>query len=492
MVKQASNLVNKCFQQYYTKSNSIVSYMVKQLNLKKNDTVLEPCAGDGVFVDELIHVNHKLNITLIELDSKANIILNEKYSENNSIRLYENNFFYSEKYLNKKFDKIIANPPYGAWVEYNERDILKRKFPGISTKETYALFLYHAIHLLNPNGTLVFIIPETFLYLHRHTRLREFILKNTTIKEIAIFPSSFFPNVNFGYSKLSIITLEKKSILEKKVSNFSFLDNLNSPEELLRKNKSVYFNQLDVLKNKDFAFYFTDNKDLQNFINKPEKTLGDLAACVTGIYTGNNKKYFYVQSHKLKNSKSNKIINREEINNSHFSLHGINHKKCYLPVARGAGQNQFFKEDNWYIDWSEDAVEHYQNDKKARFQNSKFYFKTGIAIPMVKTKKSTAFLLENKVFEQSIVGVFPYDKKYLFYLLALFNSNVAYKIISIINPTANNSANYLKKFPIILPTEDELNTINKIVKNILNKKDYSEEDKNSINKIISIIYNKIV
>jgi len=492
MVKQISGkVIDKCFQQYYTKSNSIVSYMVKQLNLNDYDTVLEPCAGDGVFIDEILQLKYELDITLIELDDKASLGLKKKYKNNSFITLFENNFFYTEEYINKKFNKIIANPPYGAWVEYEERDRLKRKFPSISTKDTYALFLYHAIHLLNPGGTLVFIIPETFLYLHRHTKLREFILKDTTIKEISIFPSSFFPNVNFGYSKLCIITLEKRKMLEKEVSKFSFLDNLNSAEDLLKSKRDKYFNQRDILSNKDFAFYFTENKILQNFINNPEITLGDLASCVTGIYTGNNKKYFLVKSHELKNSKSNKIVNMEEVDNTYSSLNGISNKKCYLPVARGAGQNRFFKEVHWYIDWSEEAVNHYQNDKKARFQNSKFYFKTGLAIPMVKTKKSTAFLLENKVFEQSIVGVFPHNDKYLFYLLALFNSDIAAKIISIINPTANNSANYLKKFPVILPSEEELKNINSIIKNILEEQVYSEEDLNSINIIISNIYERI-
>ncbi len=38
----------------------------------------------------------------------------------------------------------------------------------------------------------------------------------------------------------------------------------------------------------------------------------------------------------------------------------------------------------------------------------------------------------------------------LSYLLALFNSNVSIKLLKIINHTANNSSNYLKKIPIFI------------------------------------------
>lgn len=40
-------------------------------------------------------------------------------------------------------------------------------------------------------------------------KLRKFVLTNTKIEEILIFPSKFFSGVSFGYSNLSSITLQK-------------------------------------------------------------------------------------------------------------------------------------------------------------------------------------------------------------------------------------------------------------------------------------------
>ena len=128
---------------------------------------------------------------------------------------------------------------------------------------------------------------------------------------------------------------------------------------------------------------------------------------------------------------------------------------------------KYFKPDNWYIDWSIPAVKDYKTNKKARFQNSKYYFKFGIGVPMVTSSHITAALIENKLFDQSIVGIFPYDKKYVYYLLAFFNSPTCNTLIRTINPSANNPANYLKKIPFIEPKEDELKSINELVIEIL-------------------------
>lgn len=480
--------INKRFQPYHTNSNPIVQYMVNQLELKTNDLVLEPCAGEGAFVDKILNTNIDVSMTLIELNKNLNNILKSKYLNNNKIQILRENFFYHENYLNQKFDKIIANPPYGAWIDYDERKILKDKFKAIATKETYTLFLYNAIELLEEDGILVFIIPETFLYLHSHTKLRQYLLKNTLIKELVIFPSSFFPNVNFGYGRLSIITLQKKELIKTPEHKFIFSDNLNMPDDLLDINKEKYLTQNDILQNKDSVFYFTENEVLKDLMSNSEQTLADIADCVTGIYTGNNEKYFRVLTKEVKNSLKYQLVDRHKISFNHKSLAGIDDDKCFIPVARGAGKSQFFKDNEWYIDWSEKAIEHYTKDAKARFQNARFYFKKGIGLPMVKTKKVTAFLVDSIVFEQSIVGIFPKEEMYFNYLLAFFNSSVASKIIHIINPTANNSANYIKKIPIIRPSKKALVYIDNLVNMILTTRIFTSAEQQQIDIFFEAIY----
>lgn len=119
------------------------------------------------------------------------------------------------------------------------------------------------------------------------------------------------------------------------------------------------------------------------------------------------------------------------------------------------------------MNWSKESVKHYKTNKKARFQNPQFYFKFGIGVPMISSSSITASLIENKLFDQSIVGIFPKDESLTYYLLAFFNSPTCNKLIRTINPSANNPANYIKKIPFILPSDNVLGLITKETKNII-------------------------
>ena len=59
------------FQAYYTKSDPILSYMTDMLNLQPQDSIFEPCGGDGVFVDKILEKSSSSNITIYELNPKA-------------------------------------------------------------------------------------------------------------------------------------------------------------------------------------------------------------------------------------------------------------------------------------------------------------------------------------------------------------------------------------------------------------------------------------
>ena len=144
------------------------------------------------------------------------------------------------------------------------------------------------------------------------------------------------------------------------------------------------------------------------------------------------------------------------------------------------------------MDWSVESVRGYKTSKRARFQNSKYYFKYGIGVPMVSATQITAALIENKLFDQSIVGIFPKDRKWVYYLLAFFNSPTCNKLIRTINPSANNPSNYIKKIPFIFPSDNDLKEINRLVQNIVcflkEGKKYPQNYELALNELIKKTY----
>jgi len=218
---------NRIYQAYYTKSDPIVNYMVSLLSLKGSEKILEPCAGDGVFIDPIVKTFPDVQVDAFELNDNSYSNLLVKYSDFENINIKKTDTLTDVDLLflcsmGGGYDAIIANPPYGAWRDQEERRKLKRSYNGFYAKESYSLFLYRCIEALNDKGKLVFIIPDTYLNLHMHKDIRKYLLTHTKIKEISLFPSSYFPGVNFGYANLSIISLEKclnqKSNLENEFS----------------------------------------------------------------------------------------------------------------------------------------------------------------------------------------------------------------------------------------------------------------------------------
>lgn len=495
----------KKYQAFYTKSTPIVDYMVDKLILKSTDKIFEPCGGDGVFIESILEENEYANIDICELNSNAVEVLQTKFSNFLNVNIREcDTLLDNELSFNSNFggiyDKIIANPPYGAWQDLEKRAILKKMYSELYAKESYALFLYRCIELLKEGGILSFIIPDTFLNLHMHKAIRKHILTKTKIVELALFPSSFFPGVNFGYANLSIITLQKNSSQNECLLNrFNVITNFSSVQQLVKLNEDslkVYsFSQKEIFSNPDYAFLISDNSNISKAINESEIKIGDIANCVTGFYSGDDKTFLQVKSLDLKNGKNYKLVNQNQINredkfNANI-LDGLDSEKYFLPIVKG-GNTKYLKPEGWYMNWSKQAVLHYKKDKKARFQNPQYYFKYGIGVPMISSSSITASLIENKLFDQSIVGIFPKDESLTYFLLAFFNSPTCNKLIRTINPSANNPANYIKKIPFILPSIAQKEKVNQIVEHILERikscGDYDVENESILNKIMEDIY----
>ncbi len=493
----------RVFQAYYTKSEPIVSYMVDLLNLNGKEKIFEPCAGDGVFIDPILKKYQDITIDAFELNEKACTKLKNKYSdlENVSIKQTDTLTDMDLEFLcsmGGKYDAVIANPPYGAWRNSLDRATLKKRFNGFYAKESYSLFLYRSIESLNEGGKLVFIIPDTYLNLNMHKDIRKYILSRTKIKEIALFPSSYFPGVNFGYANLSIIALEKSSDYKSNIENtFKIIKGFKSVDELgndnLKHLTNLEIQQKNVLNNNGHIFLTNTNPVVSNCIKQSEMNIGDICDCATGFYSGNDKDRLKVLSKEIRNSKRYEVVDKDKITYDCTSkpLNGIENDKIYVPIVKG-GNIKYIKPDNWFMEWSKELVSFYKKDKKARYQNSSYYFRKGIGVPMVSSTSITGVLIENRLFDQSIVGIFPKDENLIHYLLAFFNSPTCNKLIRTINPSTNNSSNYIKRIPFVQPKVRDLKTITENVKQIIEQVkisgDYDLNLESENNKIIKELY----
>lgn len=206
------------------------------------------------------------------------------------------------------------------------------------------MFLYACIRCLKENGKLSFIIPDTFLSLHRHIAIRKYLLTNTCIKELALFPSSFFPGVNFGYANLCIITLVKSSDISQNLNNsISIRTGFNSVEELTDTDGGCLnkVTQGCIYSRVGSAFMFNSTERIATLVNDMSiMRIGDFADCVTGFYSGNDKEYLRSLNGISANAKKYKTV---DVDNIHIGaltedekINGIKNNHCFIPIVKGA------------------------------------------------------------------------------------------------------------------------------------------------------------
>ena len=495
------------FQAHYTDSPDIVSYMVSRLKPTEADSIWEPCAGVGDLIDGIIQSSPNSPIRASELDPKASAMLKEKYkgfqnikvANEDALELGHTPLFESEI----QFTRIIANPPYGAYQSHEKKTALKKQYPGLYVRDTYGVIFYHCFRLLDQEGRLVFIIPDTFLWLHRHDFLRRTLLNESTIEEIVLFPSKFFPGISFGYSGLCIISLIKRPA--HKTHQIRIINNLTTANVLMElalgyepKDRCLITNirQKDILSRLCAEFAKPSQNNGITLSSRANLTLSDMADVRTGFYSGNDRHWVRRANADIPRSKSFDDVGVDKISDlTAPPLYGINGPNCFIPLLRG-GAARFVKQTQWYVNWSRYAVSEYRRpgENPARFQNSQYYFSEGIGVPMVASARLTATLLEGRLFDQSIVGIFPKNEQLLMYLLGFLNTELATKLLRQINPTANNSANYLKRMPIVNPTHSELkqcnNSVSKAIKESQKCGDVSKTTLNEIEDVYRRIWCK--
>ncbi len=483
MVSEKQRRARDEFQAHYTSSPHIVSYMVSRLRVTNEDVVWEPAAGVGDLVAGVLGAAPHCRVIASELDHAASSQLSSRFAQQPNVEISVGDtlrFARAPLFCRpESFTRVIANPPYGAWQDPERRNRLKAKYPGLYVKDTYAVFLFEAIERLTSRGRLVFIVPDTFLWLHRHEFLRRRLFESASVEELALFPSKFFPGVHFGYSGLCIISLEKDTPgadhtirVLRGFRRASTLSALAAGAAEPCSFEEVHIQQLRVLRNRYSELLLPMGRPEDKLWGRQGLTLAQVAIVVTGFYSGNDRRWLRRASERVRGAKHYIPIDPTLLADTKPaetpSIEGINGKRCFVPIVRG-GSVSFVKPTQWYVDWGKHAVSEYtrRGRNPARFQNARFYFKQGIAVPMVASTQLTAALLNSRLFDQGIVGIFPRDERLLKFILAFLNTELATDLMRTINPTANNSANYLKRLPFVYPSDDELEGVNLLVDQIL-------------------------
>lgn len=275
----------------YSLTNICIEQVKKYLDFN-NLSILEPSCGSLQFYDTLIkYIDNKSSILLYEKDKNIIKLIKNKIRKNDT--LIFDDFLLSN--INSKFKFIIGNPPY---YELNKNTEYKSKFIK-GRYNIYALFVEKCINLLDENGILCFIIPQTLMTNPSFSNLRNYIKNNCNILNIynlKNFSDDVSQDVNiYIFQKVNADMLNNDYIMTNNL--FSYIKE-NIDYSKLKKIK-------DICKVSGGTIVWNQHKELLN---------------------NDNNGYRLVYNDDIGNIKSNKIKKNKE-----KGLY-INTKKSYLPL----------------------------------------------------------------------------------------------------------------------------------------------------------------
>ena len=207
---------------YYTPSK-VVDFVVSQnvdivIN-KNNPKILDPCCGSGNFLIKVFLLLRKdflergYSTRLAEKEIIENCLFGYDINQTavtlstlNLLLLMDCNSLHIIPQINcrntlvntppkqevESFDWVIGNPPWGYNFSEEEKEKLKDLYL-ISGRaiESFTLFIKYGSHVLKSGGSLTYVLPESFLNIRAHSKIREEILQHSTINSICLLDRAF-------------------------------------------------------------------------------------------------------------------------------------------------------------------------------------------------------------------------------------------------------------------------------------------------------------
>ena len=455
------NGIDKRDSGYYSTPDFVSDYISNELlELNPNGKkVLDPAVGD----EELLKTFfiHGKEIDSFDVIEHGNIQYSN-FLKQDFIAFYKEqkeSLFFSNG-INLDYDYYIANPPYNCheldYIKDNKSE-LKKLFGNVGVHNMYSMFLSAIVDCAKEGALIGVIVSDSFLTATMHSGLRQQLLDTCSIHQLILCPNDLFWSQKADV-RTCIMVLQKGKQFQDKVKVSNRPKNAKDLERILETKDflEVELEEIVLSKKKTANQFIIDiDKDILSLFQNPR--IGEVFNCITGISTGNDKKYL---------SKEKK-------------------QGFEIPFYKNPGSKKFVTTEDAYL------IDHFMDEslivKDFMVRNKKFVFNEGITCSSMGLPFSACYLPENSTF-----GVNPNiftPKEDLFWVLAYLNSHlITYLVRGVLIRSNMVTSGYISQLPIIPFNDKEKDKLTEISKKVLN----SEMHINiAINKINAIVYNNL-
>ena len=370
-----------------------------------------------------------------------------KYKFQNEIQLMKS-IIHQSKLLAKNYDIVVTNPPYmgNSGMNPNLKDFLKRNYPN-SKADLFAVFIEKCHNFCNENGFVAMITQQSFMFLSTFENLREELINNYTIINMAHLGARAFDEIG-GEVVQATSFINRNNFIENYNSTFHRLTDFSSEKQKEKefhndKNKFVITqNKIKNIPGNLIAYWVSDNfiktfdkHEITNSNNNQIKysQLKDLGVAKKGIVTGDNDQYL-------------RMFWEVDFNKIDY--------KWFL-CAKGGNYKKYYGNIDMVINWSKEAKDFYKNNKSSSSMPEKYCFEEGITYTTI-SSKGTGFRLlpKNSLFSNGGPSIIKLNDN-LLYCMGFLNSKVANYYLNVLNPTINILSYNVNSLPIIIDIKNK-------------------------------------
>lgn len=331
--------------------------------------------------------------------------------------------------LGMQFDAVVANPPYMGGKGMNPvlKEFAKATFPN-SKADFFAMFMERGFGWCKPTGLNSMVTMQSWMFLSSYEDFRKALLTSRTLSNMVHLGNGVM-GIAFG----TAATVFWNQHLDCYNSSFSQCESENINEGGTPREFPIRDKRLRSAKADDFrkipgspVAYWIPSKLLDVYSQVPQ--LYDSTISDGQNITADNEKYV-------------RFI--WEVDYRKF---GKTAKWVYY--AKGGPFRKWFGNNDYAVDWSQDARLFYRKNSSARIIPEYLWFKSGITWTLITSSTVSFRLLHDEgTFDKTGSSIFMQVESHIAPTLAFLNSCVANYLISIFSSTVALQVDEVRRLP---------------------------------------------
>jgi len=352
-------------------------------------------------------------------------------------------FVRAAKMLTRKYDCVIANPPYmgNRYQSASLKEYATRNFPDTKT-DLFAMFVERNLEMTKSGGNLGFMSPFVWMFISSYEKLRNILIDKATITSLVQLEYSGFAE---AVVPICTFTLSKKHD-PKAISSFIRLSEFRGHQNQAPKT-------LEAIRNPECGWFFrTKPADFARIPGSPIAYW--VSEKVREVYRNASLLEELTISDGQNKTGDNDVFLRFfwEVPDSKVGI-----EKKWFFYAKGGGFRKWVGNLDSVVNWSVEARAHYRKDLVCRIIPEYLWYKEGITWGLI-TSSSPSFRLlpADSTFDVGGSSVFFKDDQDIPFVLGLLNTKLALYLLQLSNPTLNFQVKNIRDIPVIKSGNDSV------------------------------------